>query len=289
MIDITLPGAPKLLADRVVAQIDEATTRPGKYVWRIKPSSVGKECVAANWYAFRWAKCKTLPGRIARIFAKGHDTEPRLIEYLRVSGWTVLDIDPSTPPESKFRQWNIKALNGHMSAYADGIGWHPELTGNTRVLVEAKSYNKRRFTHLISKPSVKLTDFEYYTQVVIYLMGFDLPYAVFICECKDDGDIHVQIIRRDDETAQRALGVGNTIMTSRIRPARVAESPAFHICTKCDFNGVCHLGEPVDVNCRSCLNCVAIEGGKFGCTKWNAVIPNEQAIMAACPHHEPIK
>ena len=288
MLDLTLPGATKMLADKIVTGIDAATELQGKHSWRVKPSMLGKECIAAGWYAFRWAKRVNKPGKVARIFAKGHDTEPRLIDYLRRSGWIVLDVDPAKAGK-KFEQWNFKALNGHMSAYLDGIGSHPEYTGGLWVLIEAKSYNKRRFNLLTSKGNVKLTDYEYYVQVCLYMMGYNLPWTLLICECKDDGDIHVEVIMRDDETAQRALSVGNTIMTNRIRPARVAESAAFHVCKKCDFQGVCHLGEQVEKNCRSCLHCVAVEGGKFACERWNAVIPNEDAIMQACDQHDPIK
>lgn len=288
MIDLSLPGATKMLADQIVSGIDAATALQGKHSWRVKPSSLGKECVAAGWYAFRWAKRVNKPGKVARIFAKGHDTEPRLIDYLRRSGWLIADRDPSKIG-TNFEQWNFKALDGHLSAYLDGIGSHPVITAGAEILIEAKSYNKRRFNLLVSKGNVKLTDYEYYVQVCLYMAGYNLPWTLLICECKDDGDIHVEVIMRDDETAQRALNVGHTIKSNRIRPARVAESAAYHVCKTCDFLGVCHLGEPVEKNCRSCLSCVAIDGGKFYCERWNAVIPNETAIMGACPHHDPIK
>jgi len=287
MIDLTIPGARKLLADKVTAQIDAATVVKGKHAWRIKPSAVGKDCIAAGWYGYRWAKRADKPGRVGRIFGKGHDTEPRLMTYLRASGWHVWDVDPRKAPDDKFPQFNFKALDGHMSAYLDGIGYHPELTEGVNVLVEAKSYKKSRFTQLISK-TVKAADYEYYVQICLYMQGYELPYCVFICECKDDSDIYIEIVLRDDETANRALQVGNTIKTSRVRPARVAESPAFHQCKTCDFLGVCHLGEKPETNCRSCINCVAVAGGKFACEKYGP-IPNEQAILAACNEHEPIK
>lgn len=288
MLDLSIPGAKKLLADRTRERIDDATTVVGKHSWRIKPSSLGKECIAENWYAYRWAKRVNKPGRIGRIFDKGHETEPRLMEYLRKSGWVIWDRDPNKAPDDPYPQFGFKALGGHISAYLDGIGHHPELTAGINILIEAKSYNKRRFGVMVAK-TMKAADPEYYVQVCLYMKEYNLPVALFICECKDDGDIHIEYVERDDDTAMRALEIATTIKTSRIRPARVAESPAYHKCKMCDFVGVCHLGEPVEKNCRSCLNCVPIDGGKFACQKWNATIPNQQAIMDACDYHEPIK
>ena len=126
MLDLSIPGAKKLLADRIRENIDSVTTVKGKHSWRIKPSSLGKECIAANWYSYRWAKRVGKPGRVGRIFDKGHETEPRLLEYLRASGWIVWDRDPNKAPDDKFPQFGFKALDGHISAYLDGIGNHPE-------------------------------------------------------------------------------------------------------------------------------------------------------------------
>ncbi len=291
MIDLTIPGAKKLLAEQIQADIEAASVRPGKHSWRIKPSNLGKECVAKLWYAFRWAKKTDIPGRVGNIFDAGNDTEPRLMEKLRRAGWEVLDEDPSKADRENFRQWNFKALDGHMSAYLDGIGRHPERTSNVWALIEAKSYNKRRFSALVAK-TVKQSDFEYYGQVVIYLKAYDLPFCVFIAECKDNGEEHIEIIGRDDDIADRLMSIGHTVKTSRVRPARVAESAAFHLCKQCEFQGICHLGEQPERNCRSCVHAVAIEGGKFGCAAFNQIIPSKEHIIEfapTCPHYEAIR
>lgn len=291
MIDLTVPGATKLLAEKIQNAITASGERPGKYSWRVKPSNLGKECVAQLWYAFRWVRKAPIPAKVANVFEAGNDTEPRLMAKLRRSGWEVLEEDPAKADRKAFRQWGFKALDGHISAYLDGIGRHEEFTANVWVLIEAKSYNTRRFGQMVAK-TVRISDFEYYVQVVIYLKAYDLPYCVFICENKDNGEEHIEIIMRNDDIADRHMAIGNTVKSSRARPSRIAESAAFHKCKFCDYAGVCHLGEAPDRNCRSCVNCVATDGGKFGCTAYNQLIPDEKHILEyaqTCPHYEAVR
>lgn len=287
MTDLSTPGFAKLIADKIKAQIDTVTSRPAQYSWRIKPSNLGSDCVAKLWYAYRWAKRKPIEGRIGRIFGVGSAFEAPIMEWLRAAGWEILDKDPNKVG-TKYEQWNFKALDGHISAYLDAKGRHPEYLNNAWLNVEAKSYKKSRFGQLVNK-GVKASDYEYYTQLSIYAEAENLAGTLFFAMCKDDSDIHIEIIPRDDETAHRAMRIAQTIKDSRARPARIAESAAFHTCKMCDFVGVCHLGEPVDRNCRSCVYVVPIAGGRFACSGWNMVIPGEKEIMQACPQYEAIK
>lgn len=276
-MDLTIPGMTTNLAERVRAGIDRATVSAPRYSWRLKPSSLGGECTAKIWYAWRWVK-KTAPEpRFNRIFGTGHAFEAPIMDWLRNDGWTVLDKDPAKIG-TKFEQWNVKALNGHLSAYLDAAGSHPEYTSGLWVNLEAKSYKKSRFNQLVSKKNVKVVDYEYYVQACIYCYLMDLAFTVLVAVCKDDCEVHVDVIPRDDATAIRALQLAESVATSRIRPGRIAQSAAFHACQRCEYKGVCHLGDKPDVNCRSCLNCVPADGGKFYCAKFNVAINDETAI-----------
>jgi len=288
MHDLSIPGATRLIADKIKAQIDTVTEQPAKYSWRIKPSNLGSECVAALWYAYRWVKRNPIDGRIGRIFGSGSAFEAPTMDWLRKAGWEILDKDPSKIG-TKFEQWNFKALDGHISAYLDAVGRHPDYCNGAWGNVEAKSYNKRRFGALVNKQSVKITEYEYYVQACIYMQAFNLPFTLLIAVCKDDSDIYVEIIPRDDDTANRAMRLAETVKTSRVRPAKIAESPAFHVCKRCDFVGICHLGEQPDRNCRSCIHVTPTDNGKFGCSYWQLAIPGEKEIMQACPQYEAIK
>jgi hypothetical protein len=328
MQDLTQPGVAKLLADQIKTAIDNnsAADGPPKFSWRVAPSSLGDECVARLWLKFRWTAKAQKPGRINRIFKRGNGREDYFTALLRRDGWEVRDYaqrlvmrsgdgkyfaqdweddiapgyedvhqDPWHIAECRqqdkwlLKQWRLVRFNGHMSGYSDGRARHPIYTNGEWIGVEYKTYNTKRFTTLVNgKGGVKTSDYEYYVQVVTYLKEFDLPWCLFLAENKNDDDIYPEIILRDDATAEQRLTTAHTVITSPTMPARFAQSPAHHVCKYCDWVGVCHNGVPVEINCRSCRNCEATEGGKFKCNKWQAVIPDEEAILAACPHHTPV-
>ncbi len=287
--DVNMTGVRKLLADRVIAEINANTVEdnPPRHSWRVKPSSLGGECTAQEWYAWRWVKREIHDGRILRLFKRGHGAEHRFTAMLRRAGWTVEDIDPERAG-SKFPQFNVKLFHGHLSAYLDGKGSHPEYTGGQKILLEFKTYNTKRFSALVNGKGLQIEDPKYYGQVVIYMKEHNLPWCLFLAENKNDDDLHVEIIQRDDVTATSLLNKAHTIITSKVRPARIAQSPAFHKCKYCHFNEICHNGAPVEKNCRSCLNCVPTYDGKFHCEKWNGVIPAD-VIETNQPCHDPVK
>lgn len=288
MIDYNAPGALRLVADQITDGIETHTARPAKYSWRIKPSKLGGECIAQIWYAFRWVARSPIDGQSARRMDRGTDRENSLVKYLRQAGWTVQDTDPSKEGK-KFNQWNFKALDGHVSAYLDGIMWHPDFFGGGKVLLELKTMAKGRFGRLASKRSLMVTEPEYYGQIQPYMGAYGLPYCVFFAECQDTQEIYVEVIRFDPDYAARLLTIAEAVKNSRLRPARVAQSPTYHGCKRCEFLNVCHYDANVDRNCRSCVNAIAAEGGRFYCDRWKAFIPDEKAILAACPHHDPVK
>jgi hypothetical protein len=288
MLDLTAPGALALAADQIKAQIDEAGELPARFSWRIKPSSLGGECVARIWYAWRWASKRTTPGRLARTFDRGNEAEARMCAYIRKAGWVIMDEDPERLHLKK-KQYKAKALNKHLASFIDGLCYHEEHTAFMFWLLELKTMSRGRFNQLIAKRSVQQKENQYYTQLQIYMHLMQKPYCLFVAECTEDQEIYTEVIPYNAEVALRALELGTIVMTSNIRPARVAETPAFGVCKSCEHLPVCHLGARAEKNCRSCLHIEAIDGGQFKCNKWNATIPGEAEMLQGCPEHEGIK
>lgn len=288
MIDPTAPGALRLMADRAKEQIEQATTKPARYSWRIKPSKLGSECIAELWYAWRWVTKKEIPGINARKMDRGTDREKSLVDYIRRSGWDVQDTDPAKG-DRKFNQWGFKALDGHMSAYLDGVGSHPDYFGGAPGNIEIKTMNKGRFNKLSSKNSLMVAEYEYYCQIVLYMDKMNLAFTYFLAECQDTQELYSEFLLPNPELALRLIAVAETVKTSKQRPARVAQQPTFHKCRTCDYLNICHYDAAVDVNCRSCVHCVAAPDGKFYCEGWGRFIPGEREIMLACPQHTPVK
>jgi len=67
-------------------------------------------------------------------------------------------------------------------------------------------------------------------------------------------------------------------------PPRISENPAFYKCKWCDKQDICHHGEVVETNCRSCKYAVPAPEGKWGCKHFNMLIP-EDFIAKGCPQH----
>lgn len=289
MLDITRPGVTTLLAATIAGEAEKASQAPSKHSWRVSPSSIGDECVAKLWYKFRWAKLGSFDGRMQRLFGRGHAEEEKLVAILKSIGWTVKDVDEAKVAEGKHMvQFGIKLFEGHLTGYLDGIGWHPVHTAGLAVLLEFKTYNTKRFAILKVK-KCKVSDFKYYVQACIYMREYNLPWCLFVAVNKDDDELYFEIIPRDDATAEQHYRTAHTIVHSKARPARIAQSPTYFKCKNCTFVDICHNGAPVDINCRSCQHATAVAGGKFHCGKWDAIIPNQEAVEAACPEHTPIK
>lgn len=295
--DLTIPGTDEVLCRDMQATMDANSSEdsPPRHSWRVTPSNLGAECAAQLWYKFRWTTLRAIPGRIARLFETGHESEHRFVAILRRMGWQVWDKDPaavekiaSDPERYKHMnpQFKVSDFAGHLSGYLDGIGSHPIFTRGANVLLEFKTANEKNFRILVSK-GVRVWSPKYYAQACIYMFYYNLPWTLFMVENKNDSEIVYRVVMRDDAHAREKLGLADTIVNSRSRPAKIAMSAAHHKCKFCDFVDQCHYDKPADVNCRSCQHCFAIEGGKFACDLYGPNIP-EDTIKIGCLNHKSI-
>lgn len=335
MVDFNTPGYTIELARRMAEAVNEysASTSKNRYQTKMSPSSLAKECSAQMWYKWRNVKLEKTDGQRQRTFDTGNELEPKLIDLLRGTGWTIYDRMPQTqflmyhaesdcylvvddetaqhcmqqgcddvsdipghiarakqqgvdyyPPS----QWKCEDFDGHFVGFADGIGFHPELTFSNNVLVEAKTMNAKNFRTFISK-GIAISHPDYYAQAIVYMKYFNLDWCVFAVWNKDDSDVKFEWVKRNDGMADDWLRRAHSIMTMKITPEKIAYSAAFGKCKYCTFSGICHYGEPVDINCRSCIHCVPAPDGKFYCERWQQLIPNKEAIRQGCGDHTPVK
>lgn len=286
MIDFATPGAKEKIQIAIKEGVNAASAALNKQrrSVRLSPSSLGEECAAATWYRWRWAmKPQPLDGRMARYNSKGDPEEEIVADLLRRSGWTIHTKDPATG-----QQFSVSDLSGHLYGKVDGLASHPEHTKGSQILFENKYVNTRRFIALTTKPLIEV-DPKYYGQTVLYLLYLDLPAAMFFVGNRNDGDIEPILIPRDDGYARSLIKKGETVAQAIIRPARIAENPTHFKCKMCDYISICHFGAAVDINCRACVNAFPVENGQWKCGKWNAIIPNREAMEAACSEFTPIK
>lgn len=99
-LDLDRPGADTAIANLVAKEIDkyaEKTYNDG-HRNHLGASLIGKKCSRALWYIFRWVRRPDHPGRVLRLFNRGHREEDRFIEYLRGIGFKVFTFDLDTDP-----------------------------------------------------------------------------------------------------------------------------------------------------------------------------------------------
>lgn len=290
MVDFNTPGYTIELARRMAEAVNEysASTSKNRYQTKMSPSSLAKECSAQMWYKWRNVKLEKTDGQRQRTFDTGNELEPKLIDLLRGTGWTIYDRMPDDGSGKEPTQWKCEDFDGHFVGFADGIGFHPELTFGNNVLVEAKTMNAKNFRTFISK-GIAISHPDYYAQAIVYMKYFNLDWCVFAVWNKDDSDVQFEWVKRNDGMADDWLRRAHSIMTMKITPEKIAYSAAFGKCKYCTFSGICHYDEPVDINCRSCIHCVPAPDGKFYCERWQQLIPNKEAIRQGCSNHTPVK
>lgn len=104
------------LEDEINLALEVASDEPRGY---IGASMVAAECPRAVWYDFLWATPASFPGRIIRRFDQGHDTEDRIIEYLRLAGYEVRNENPKARNSRK--QFRAELYGGLLSGGVDGF------------------------------------------------------------------------------------------------------------------------------------------------------------------------
>lgn len=246
--------------------------------YRLGASSLGGDCDRAIWYAFRWATRKAFPGRMLRLFNRGHREEPVFVEELKGIGCEVWDVDPNTD-----RQWTAFFVDGHLKMKADAVAVGGPL-GDVPHVVEMKSYNAKKFRKL-TKEGVRLQNPTYYAQCQLAMLGLEMKHCLFMAACKDDDDLHVEVLELDEQFALGLVARGRSIAYSDNAPPRISEDPAFWKCKFCDAWDLCHGGQrAADVSCRTCVHAQVEDSGGWSCALHGGTL-DWDAQPAACEDH----
>jgi hypothetical protein len=253
----------KALAAQMKADIDAAcvalyTDKPRSH---LGASVIGEKCARKLWYAFRWMHQEQLSGKQLRLFNRGHKEEDRLIEWIKLTGAEVF----SHTDDGK--QFRISASGGHFGGSLDGALKLPTRYGlDIPFLAEFKTHNDRQFKRLV-KDGVRLSHPKHFDQMSTYGAVYELAYAFYFAICKNDDEIHIEVVELDHALGRRNLSKADNIILSRIAPGRIAASPAHADCSYCPMAGICHHGGAVDRNCRSCTHAVPIDGAQWYCER----------------------
>ena len=201
-------------------------------------SELGHPCARYLWYMFRnYLPKQPVEGRVQRIFDTGHAQEERIIQGLQkfaLVGNT---------------QAKVTACEGHLLGYSDfdilGIPENPEVVHQG----EAKSMNEKQFK-ATKKDGVQKHQFKHFVQFQVYGYLRNLTKFFYIAINKNDEAVHVEVGDIEPSFAQAQINRAERIVHATEPPERIGP-PSCPDCLWCPAAGICHRGEPHEVNYRN--------------------------------------
>ena len=232
-------------------------------------SIIGHECERYIWFSFRWMYYEKYSGRMQRLFQRGHLEETRVTEWLRGIGFTVHQFD------EQGQQYRVIFSDKHGGGSSDGVGEMPTRYGKFEpLLLEFKTQKDKKF-NILQGSGVQKEKPMHFIQASIYGRRHGLQYCLYIAVNKEDDDLDVEVIELDWDLADAEMNKADKIITSEFPPRRISDNPSFWKCKYCPALGICHLGAPVERNCRSCYYAVPVENGEWTCNYWKNTIPKD--------------
>jgi len=244
-------------------------------------SLIGRECSRELWYSFRWVTRKQFDGRMLRLFNRGHLEEPRFVALLQMIGCKVHQYT------GEGKQFRIVGHMGHYGGSLDSvIEGCPDVPYGEPVLGEFKTHNDKSFQK-IKSDGVMAAKWEHFVQMQEYMGYYKLNWALYMAANKNDDEIHGEIIAFDQRQYQKYLDRSVMVIESKTPPPKINESPSWFKCKFCDHSGTCH-GQVMPVRtCRSCINGVPINDGKWHCSL-ELIELSKEAQLKACDAYEMI-
>lgn len=238
-------------------------------------SVIGEICNRRLVYAFRWMHKEQFNGRMLRLFNRGHTTEDRFFDWLTGIGADIFVLDENG------KQFRIPSPNKHFGGSLDGVLKLPERYKlSIPFLTEMKSHNDKSFKSIV-KHGVRVSKPKHFAQMAIYGECYNFDYGIYLALNKNDDDIYVEVVEIDKQHGKQLLGKAVNVISAMSLPARIAGTIAYTECKFCPMGGVCHKGDAVDRNCRSCRNSRPLENGGWHCDRWGKEIPHD-AIPLGC-------
>lgn len=284
-VDLSAPGALKMLGAKIKADIDNycQTAYDDGNRNHLGSSLIGGDCSRYLWYVFRWCHHTKHDGRQYRLFNRGHREEARFIEWLKGIGCT------SWNETEDGKQFRISGVMGHYGGSLDGILRLPDSYG-VDVLAFLNEFKTSgtglKFTEL-QKKGVRIAKPQHWAQMCQYGLKYQMKYGIYMSIDKNNDDLYVEVAELDWNHGTEMEKKAEFIIMSQTPPKKLSESAAFRDCAWCDMRGICHRGEPIDRNCRSCSFAKPVENAEWHCNKHCAIIPKEH-IAAGCDSYNAI-
>lgn len=240
-------------------------------------SLIGRKCIRALWYSFRWATPAHFDARMLRLFARGQREEDVVAPLLRSAGIELHQVDPNTG-----RQFTFSDCGGHMGGSMDGAVHKVPDAPKTWHVWECKTAGKKAYDDMAAN-GVKASKPEHWSQMQTYMHWTGMERALYTMVCKDDDRIHIERIEYDADAATALIAKAQSIIDAQEPPERIGGADYFE-CKWCDHYQTCHQTQAPAVNCRTCAHSTPEKNGTWSCAGTGDILPTH-AQKAGCINH----
>lgn len=232
-------------------------------------SGIGDSCIRRLQLKHYWFSATAHTARTERIFQVGHNSEEHMIKHLESVGINVHS-----------QQIEIIGTAGHWKGHVDGIAAYMSRDN----LVEFKTHNRKSFNDLLKK-GVLLSKPGHYDQMQSYMGYLNLPYALYMAECKDDSTYYFELVEfnpdRYQELVQKEIDV---ITTDHLVPRIGNNKSTWFECQMCNYKKVCFGRVEPQITCRTCTYVEVCDNGVWDCTIKGKNLTTEEQRAACCEY-----
>lgn len=248
-------------------------------------SSIGHPCERMLWYYFRWCGLPEFPGRLLRLFDRGHRDEAAFADYLRQTG---LELSTGPDPEDPGKQWRFDRLGGHFSAAPDGLLKRTHSHDGPAVW-EFKTASKYSFDQTV-KQGIRAKP-EHFGQVQVSMglaredLGIPFGATLYQMVHKDSDNLHSEHVPFEPNTYEDLVRKAKRIVSADKPGPRYSEDPGKPPCKWCDYKDQCHEAQVADVNCKTCIHSTPnVRSGEWECVLHDVQIDSE-LLAKGCADH----
>lgn len=236
-------------------------------------SLLGKQCKRDIWYSFNWCKETYFTGRMIRLFNRGHLEEGRFMAMLMQAGincWF---------KKEDGGQFAFHNCDGHYGGSLDIVIKGVPGYESTPMLCECKTHSEKSFTKLV-QVGVADAKPEHLIQMNQYMGHYSLSFALYFAVNKNTDEIYCEIVPFDKDKFDPQIRLASSLVKRRTPPIRVTKERSFYLCKSCEYKAICWDKKDPQVTCRTCVNSIMIDQGRWKCNKYNVILSKEDQYKA---------
>lgn len=222
-------------------------------------SIYGHQCANYLWLTFRWAYQEEISPRQQRLFNRGHNEEPIVVQDLENAGIQCKDVCKN--------QIEVVGFMGHMKGHPDGSCINIPGAEKTEHNLEIKTANDKKFSEFV-KFGVQRSNPQYYAQSLAYMHYKEQTRTLFVITNKNNDERHYERIHHDEQEFTKLEERAIDIILSPLPMPKLSDRPEWYECKWCAAKEVCHHGSKPLRNCRTCSNSTLHDKGEWQCKQW---------------------